>query len=95
LREAVQETKAGLKIVLWEKEGTASLKDLLSGKAPEKAALLIGPEGGLSDEEVMLAEGAGFQKAGMGPRILRAETAALAAAAIVEYAFGGLGQAAS
>lgn len=95
LREAVQETKAGLKIVLWEKEGAASLKDLLSGKAPETAALLIGPEGGLSDEDVMLAEGAGFQKAGMGPRILRAETAAVAAAAIVEYAFGGLGQAAS
>ncbi len=95
LKEAVQETKAGLKIVLWEKEGTASLKDLLSGKAPEAAALLIGPEGGLSDEEVKLAEGAGFQKAGMGPRILRAETAAVAAAAVIEYAFGGLGQAAS
>lgn len=95
LREALQETKAGLKIVLWENEGTVGLKDLLSGKAPETAALLIGPEGGLSDEEVRLAEGAGFQKAGMGPRVLRAETAAVAAAAIVEYAFGGLGQAAS
>jgi 16S rRNA (uracil1498-N3)-methyltransferase len=95
LREAVQETTAGLKIVLWEKEGSASLKDLLSGKAPGTAALLVGPEGGLSDEEVIFAEGAGFKKAGMGPRILRAETAALAAAAIVEYAFGGLGQAAS
>lgn len=89
LKEAVEGTEAALRIVLWEKEDGVSLKDLLSGKAPLSAALLVGPEGGLSDEEALLAEKTGFLKAGMGPRILRAETAALAAAAIVQYAFGG------
>jgi len=91
LKEAVEETEAGLRIVLWEKEDGVSLKDLLDVKPlPLSAALLVGPEGGLSEEEAILAEKAGFLKAGMGPRILRAETAALAAAAIVQYALGGL-----
>ncbi len=90
LKEAVEETKAELRIVLWEKEEAVSLNGILFGKAPRSAVLLVGPEGGLSDEEAMLAQKAGFLAAGMGPRILRAETAALAAAAIMQYAFGGL-----
>lgn len=90
LKEAVQGSEAELKLLLWEKEGTASLGDRLEGRSPRSAALLIGPEGGLSEDEALLAERAGFLKAGMGPRILRAETAAVAAAAIVQYAFGGL-----
>lgn len=90
IKEAVLAAKAELRIVLWEKEKAVSLRSVLTGKAPCSAVLLVGPEGGLSDEESLLAEKAGFLKAGMGPRILRAETAALAAAAIVQYAFGGL-----
>lgn len=90
LKEAVQDTEAELKLILWEKEKSVCLKELLSGRSPRSAALLVGPEGGFSDDEAALAEKAGFLKAGMGPRILRAETAALAAAAIVQYAFGGL-----
>lgn len=46
---------------------------------PASAALLIGPEGGLTPEEVQAAEQAGFQRLGLGPAILRAETAALTA----------------
>lgn len=91
LKEAVQGSKAELKLLLWEKEGTASLGERLEGRSPRSAALLVGPEGGLSEDEAMAAEEAGFLKAGMGPRILRAETAAVAASAIVQYAFGGLG----
>lgn len=44
-------------------------------------ALLIGPEGGLSDKELMRAQGAGFEPAGLGPWTLRADTAAAAALA--------------
>jgi 16S rRNA (uracil1498-N3)-methyltransferase len=90
LKEAVQGSEAELKLLLWEKEGTASLGKRLEGRNPRSAALLVGPEGGLSEDEAMLAEGAGFLKAGMGPRILRAETAAVAGAAIVQYVLGGL-----
>lgn len=90
LMSAVQSVQAELKLLLWEKGGARSLKELLSGKRPSGAAILIGPEGGLSDEDAKAAEGADFIKAGMGPRILRAETAAIAAAAAVQYAFGDL-----
>lgn len=91
LKEAVQGSKAELKLLLWEKDGAASLGERLEGRSPHSAALLVGPEGGLSDDEARMAQEAGFLRAGMGPRILRAETAAVAAAAIVQYAFGGLG----
>lgn len=46
-------------------------------------ALAIGPEGGLTDEEVTLALAAGWQQVDLGPRILRVETAAIALAAAV------------
>lgn len=52
--------------------------------------LLIGPEGGLSERESDLATGAGFEPVSMGPRILRTETAALAAVALVQSRFGDL-----
>jgi 16S rRNA (uracil1498-N3)-methyltransferase len=51
------------------------------GPAPRTVALLIGPEGGLTDDEVGLASGEGYQPCSLGPHILRAETAAIAALA--------------
>lgn len=50
--------------------------------------LLVGPEGGFSPDEIRLAIDRGFVAAGMGPRILRAETAALAALAVVNTLVG-------
>ena len=50
--------------------------------------LIIGPEGGFTAEEAEAAQQAGFQLCSLGPRILRAETATLAAAALVQYLFG-------
>lgn len=58
--------------------------------APASVALLIGPEGGLSDAEIGAAERAGFAALRLGPRVLRTETAPLAALAILQYAFGDL-----
>lgn len=43
----------------------------------------VGPEGGLTDEEVAMAVGAGWKLAGLGPRVLRIETAAVALAALI------------
>lgn len=53
--------------------------------------LLVGPEGGFSDAEYEQAEIAGFKAAGFGPRILRTETAAIAAIAVLQSLHGDLG----
>ncbi|NLG27249.1 MAG: 16S rRNA (uracil(1498)-N(3))-methyltransferase [Chloroflexi bacterium] len=55
---------------------------------PAEVWLLIGPEGGFTAEEVALAREAGVQPIAVGPRILRTETAGLAAAAALMYALG-------
>ena len=52
--------------------------------------LLVGPESGLSDDELMLAQAAGFEAVGLGPRVLRTETAGLAALALLQSAHGDL-----
>ena len=60
------------------------------GKPASKLCLLIGPEGGFSEREFEDAEIAGFQAVSLGPRILRTETAALAAIAIAQSCWGDL-----
>ncbi len=55
---------------------------------PEAVTLLIGPEGGLSDEEVTAAQGHGFQAVRLGPRVLRTETAPVIAIAIAQQLWG-------
>jgi 16S rRNA (uracil1498-N3)-methyltransferase len=59
-------------------------------KAVSGASLLIGPEGGLSAEEQAAALAAGFVALRLGPRILRTETAALTACALLQREFGDL-----
>ncbi len=88
LREATSGHQ-GLKLQLWEKDGGVSIKEALSG-AHETVALLVGPEGGLSTDESAEAEKAGFTRVSFGPRILRAETAAIAAISVVQHALGDL-----
>ena len=55
-------------------------------------SLLIGPEGGLSDREIGQAQRAGFTPLRLGPRILRTETAALAAVSALQVLWGDLGK---
>jgi len=72
----------------------ASLGSLTGTRAPTAAlrhvALLVGPEGGLSGREQLRAQHAGFQACRLGPRILRAETAPLAALAALQALAGDL-----
>jgi len=71
------------KIVLAESENQVQLRDVLSSSASEGETLLaIGPEGGWTDAELEQFRTAGWAAASLGPTILRAETAAIAALAI-------------
>ncbi|HUR40394.1 MAG TPA: 16S rRNA (uracil(1498)-N(3))-methyltransferase [Verrucomicrobiae bacterium] len=57
----------------------------------EPIALLVGPEGGLSDMELKLTDISGFVPVPLGPRILRTETAGMVALAVIQSAWGDLG----
>jgi 16S rRNA (uracil1498-N3)-methyltransferase len=59
----------------------------VAGQSPS-ISLLIGPEGGFSDDELALAQQHGFQLCRLGPRVLRAETAPLAALAALQAVAG-------
>jgi 16S rRNA (uracil1498-N3)-methyltransferase len=61
--------------------GTAQLQNAFDGGEP--IAIAVGPEGGFSEEEVMMASNIGTEIVSLGPRRLRAETAAIAALAIL------------
>lgn len=75
-----------LKLILWEKEKGSSFREIFKGdKADKKIILLIGPEGGFSEKEILLATAKDFHPVSLGKRILRSETAALAALTIVQY----------
>ena len=81
----------GLKVILWERETSRDLKDLLQNHASSgNFTGMVGPEGGFTPEEVSAAQHAGFIPVSMGSRILRAETAALVLVAIVQYEWGDL-----
>lgn len=78
----------GLNILL-DPQTTQSHRDLPA--PPNQVTLLIGPEGGLDDEEIAAASRTGFVPVGLGPRILRTETAAIAMAAIIQSRWGDIG----
>jgi len=59
-------------------------------ESPQKIIILIGPEGGLAAEEAEVAIDRGFTAVSLGPRILRTETAAIAALAALQQRFGDL-----
>jgi 16S rRNA (uracil1498-N3)-methyltransferase len=94
LAEALPQVNAPLRLLLWE-ESARPLHEVLPEESPAAVAVLVGPEGGLSAEEVATATAAGFVAVHLGPRILRTETAGLAIAAVVQYRYGDWGQAPS
>jgi 16S rRNA (uracil1498-N3)-methyltransferase len=56
--------------------------------SPSAITLLIGPEGGLSEQEIQLATTHHFTALNLGPRVLRTETATVAAVTVLQFAFG-------
>ena len=88
VRESWPET---LKLIFWENETDGSLREMFEKCRETKSVLVaVGPEGGFTRGEVELANAQGFQSVHMGRRILRAETAAIAALAVVQFLWGDL-----
>jgi 16S rRNA (uracil1498-N3)-methyltransferase len=91
LRMLESAPKDSLRLILWEKEGER-LKEVLGKKEREKEVFfIVGPEGGLSQEEVEEAEKAHFIPVTLGKRILRSETASLCLLSILQYEWGDMG----
>jgi len=91
-QEALEECAAAeLSLVCYEGEGTWPLAEALKGFCGQRISLMVGPEGGFSAAEIEQARGFGVLPVGLGPRILRTESAAILAAGIIQYSLGDLG----
>lgn len=86
----MQATDSSL-VFFYENENEQSAKEYLRSLKAKQIVLLVGPEGGFSLDEAKLIEEAGGKSVTLGPRILRAETAALTAIAVTQYENGDLG----
>jgi 16S rRNA (uracil1498-N3)-methyltransferase len=95
----------GLSVIPWEEENASSLRTLLRKPPADQAQggeagqswppltinLFVGPEGGFAPDEIDLARRYGLVPVTLGPRILRAETAGVAAVTAMLYELGDLG----
>lgn len=80
--------KMDLGLIAYEKENLANLRSQLQGLEGKTIGILIGPEGGFSEEEILKAEKAGIKAITLGPRILRSETASIALVSNILYELG-------
>jgi 16S rRNA (uracil1498-N3)-methyltransferase len=80
------------RLIFWEHETRQTLPEIFSDQNTDcqSVLFLLGPEGGFSETEIACAQREGFIPASLGPRILRAETATLAATAILQFTLGNL-----
>jgi 16S rRNA (uracil1498-N3)-methyltransferase len=83
-----------LKIVYWENESKPfdSTRFQLPDYTLKQILVMLGPEGGFTASEIDMAAARGFTTGSLGPRILRAETATIAAVTLVQYLFGDMGK---
>lgn len=79
-----------LKLLLWEAEKSQSIATVLKSfpKGPDTISILIGSEGGFTNDEAKRAKTAGYHLVSLGPWIMRAETASLAIVSILQYEWG-------
>jgi 16S rRNA (uracil1498-N3)-methyltransferase len=90
LAAALAAVPAGHRLVVLHGPGGAPLGTLGLEEAPG-VALVVGPEGGLTEGELKACEAAGARRGSLGPRTLRAETAAIAGLAVLQAVAGDLG----
>ena len=92
LANVLRQADHPVKLLLWEEEQVGTLRKLLAElPPPERIAVIIGPEGGLTSEEVASATLYGFIPVSLGKRIVRTETAGLAILAILQFYWGDMG----
>ncbi|MGH7793624.1 MAG: 16S rRNA (uracil(1498)-N(3))-methyltransferase [Candidatus Binatia bacterium] len=83
--------QATLKLFFWEKEQRQSLYQAHATHSNATSLfVVVGPEGGFTAQEAELAQSHGFEPVKLGPRILRAETAAVAALSLIQFLWGDL-----
>ena len=83
---------ADLALLCFEGVGTLPLADALRSFSGSSIALIVGPEGGFALDEVEQAKRRGVIPIGLGPRILRTESAAIIASGIIQHVLGDLGR---
>jgi 16S rRNA (uracil1498-N3)-methyltransferase len=90
-RDLVQAvSRDALRLLFWEKEFEQGVFKLQDNRTIDEVVVVIGPEGGFSAQETALALEQGFKPVRLGPRILRTETAAVAALSAVQLLWGDL-----
>ncbi len=81
-----------LKLILSASYKEQNMKEMLTADMDIKQILLlIGPEGGFSQEEITRSAENGFMEVSLGPRILRTETAPITTLSIIQYELGDMG----
>ncbi len=80
---------APLRLIAWENEQNRGLNDIFTNQNSAEVTLLIGPEGGFSEPEIQAAQSKGWIPFSLGKRILRMETAAIVASALILHHMWG------
>lgn len=80
-----------VKILFWEKENLPISRIKNDYPFARSIFIMLGPEGGFSETEAEAAKSSGFIIASLGPRILKSETATIAACAIIQFLYGDMG----
>lgn len=80
-----------IRLMPWEQEHARSLREALGGLRSPRVFLMIGPEGGFSEQEAREALHAGVLPVTLGPRMMRTENAGAVALAIILYELGDMG----
>jgi len=87
-----QAAQAELTLLLYEGQDRWAFHETVKKFRGQRVALIVGPEGGFTTGEVEQARQLGVLPVGLGPRLLRTETAAITGAALVQYQLGDLGE---
>lgn len=95
LQQLLDDIKEKRAVMLYENAEKLDLRDILTDYQDslheQSITVIVGPEGGFAPAEVQMAQNNNVSIAGLGPRILRTETAGLVAASIILYEGGDLG----
>jgi len=90
LEDYLEEARGPLKLLLHHGRGARFLTEL-DVDSPTRVEVIAGPEGGFEPGETKACLEAGFTPVTLGPRVLRAETAGIAALALLQYRWGDMG----